>query len=123
MRAHLIAGVAALALGALAVPASAQGQNHPAPLFEEIGVPRGRSAARPRPRPPAVRERPVRVDLGLIGGASGNREPASRLRLNLFPETDFLAVLDRFDQTNSGYAWIGKVNGEPLSTIVICCLR
>ena len=119
MRAHLFAGLAALALVALAGPVSAQDQNRPAPLFEEIGVPPGRSAARPPPRPPAIRERAVRVDLDLIGGASGNREPASRLRLNLFPETDFLAVLDRFEQTNSGYAWIGKVDGEPLSTIVL----
>ena len=96
-----------------------QAQDRPAPLFEEIRAAPGRSAARPRPRPPVVRVRAVRVDLSLIGGAYGTLAPASRLRLNLFLETDFVAVLHRFEQTGSGYAWIGKIEGEPLSSVIL----
>ena len=94
-------------------------QDRPAPLFEEIRAAPGRSAARPRPRPPVVRARAVRVDLSLIGGAYGTLEPASRLRLNLFLETDFVAVLQRFEQTGSGYAWIGKIESEPLADVIL----
>ena len=109
-----------IALVALVAPVSAQEQDRPAPLFEEIGAPPGWSAAQPRPRPPVVRERPVRVDLGLIGGADGTLAPAPQLRLNLFPGTDeFLALLDRFEPTNSGHAWIGTIDGEPLSSVVL----
>ena len=61
----------------------------------------------------------MRVDLSLIGGANGTLAPISRLRLNLFLETDFVAVLQRFEQTGSGYAWIGKIEGEPLSSVIL----
>ena len=61
----------------------------------------------------------MRVDLSLIGGVSGTLAPAARLRLNLFLETDVVAVLHRFEQTGSGYAWVGKIEGEPLTDVVI----
>ncbi|MDE2905104.1 MAG: hypothetical protein OXQ28_03370 [Acidobacteriota bacterium] len=61
----------------------------------------------------------MRVDLNLIGGAHGTLAPVSRLRLNLFRETDFVAVLQRFEQTGSGYAWVGKIEGEPLSSVIL----
>ena len=93
-------------------------QDRPAPLFEEIRAAPGRSVA-PRPRPPSVRVRAVRVDLNLIGGAYGTLAPVSRLRLNLFRETDFVAVLQRFERTGSGYAWVGTVEGEPLSSVIL----
>ena len=96
-----------------------QAQDRPAPLFGEIRAAPGRSVARPRPRPPVVRTRLVRVDMSLIGGAHGTLAPASRLRLNLFLETNFVAALDRFEQTGSGYAWLGKIEGEPLSSVIL----
>ena len=109
--------VSLVALVLLAIsPASAQ--DRPAPLFEEIRAAPGRSVA-PRPRPPSVRARAVRVDMSLIGGANGALAPVSRLRLNLFLEIDFVAVLQRFEQTGSGYAWIGKIEGEPLSSVIL----
>lgn len=107
-----------VALAAVAVQ-PAQAQIAPAPLFEEIRAAPGRSMARPRPRPPSVRVRAVRVDLSLIGGAYGTLAPVSRLRLNLFRETDFVAALQRFEQTGSGYAWVGTVEGEPLSSVIL----
>ena len=114
----LIATVA-LVFAGLAVSAQQLSQDRPEPLFEELGEATGRSVVQPRPRPPAIRERRVRIDLGLIGGVHGDRAPAPRLWLNLFAETDFLAVLDRFEQSASGHAWIGKIEGEPLSSVVL----
>jgi hypothetical protein len=57
--------------------------------------------------------------MSLIGGAYETPAPVSRLRLNLFRETDYVAVLQRFEQTGSGYAWVGKIEGEPLSSVIL----
>ena len=115
---RFVDGVIVFVVAAAVAVQPAQAQDRPAPLFEEIRAAPGRSVA-PRPRPPSVRVRAVRVDLSLIGGANGTLAPISRLRLNLFLETDFVAVLQRFEQTGSGYAWIGKIEGEPLSSVIL----
>ena len=115
---RLVAGVIVFVVATVVVVQPARAQDRPAPLFQEIPAAPGRSVA-PRPRPPSVRARAVRVDLNLIGGAYGTLAPASRLRLNLFRETDFVAVLQWFEQTGSGYAWVGKIEGEPLSSVVL----
>ena len=48
------------------------------------------------------------MDLALLGGPYGALPPARTIRLNLLTGADFTATLERFEQTSSGYAWIGR---------------
>ena len=110
-----IAVLAALAVAVVAAVPPLQGQVRREPrLFEGIRT------ETPLQRPSGARRwRTVRLDQRLIGGAYGALAPAPRLWLNLFPETAFLAVLDRYEQTGSGYAWIGKIDGVPLADVIL----
>ena len=42
-----------------------------------------------------------------------------RLRLNLFADADFEAVMERTAPTASGYTLAGRLEGDPLSTVVL----
>ena len=83
------------------------------PLFE------GGVAALADARIGAVRSRSVRINQALLGGTAGQLAPALRMRLNLFPETEFVARLEQFEQTGSGYAWVGRIEGEPLADVIL----
>ena len=104
---RFVAGVIVfvVAAGIVAVK-PVRAQDRPTPLFEEIRAAPGRSAARPRPRPPSVRARAVRVDLNLIRDATfieaDRREIALRRgshnRLGFAYQVAFVRVLGRFPQ-------------------------
>ena len=56
------------------------------------------------------------LDLSLLWGAGV--PPAERIRLDLFVDVSYTAILDREEDTYSGRAWIGVIDGAPLSTVV-----
>ena len=62
--------------------------------------------------PHILRERRVDLAPSLLG------MPTERLRLNLFPDVSYTAVLDRFVRTASGGTWTGRLAGVPLSSVV-----
>jgi hypothetical protein len=63
-----------------------------------------------------VRARPVKIDLQLLTTAS---EPGQTITLNLFDDVTLVAQADRIERTERGVSWIGKVQGVPLSQVVI----
>ena len=70
---------------------------------------------------PVLRNRTARLDLHQLAEARRNVEakrPAS-LMLNLFADAAFDTVLDRTEPTTTGYALTGRVEGEPLSMVVL----
>ncbi|MFO7694453.1 MAG: zinc-dependent metalloprotease family protein [Vicinamibacterales bacterium] len=124
MRLHarlVIAAVAAASLAAAARAAGpAQGRQaaiDPAALFR---------AATGRQAPDAgredlsvIRQRAVTVDLAPVGGAWGALPAADRLRLTLFDDVEFVATRQRIERSRHGAAWIGTVDGVPLSQVVL----
>ena len=72
-------------------------------------------------RPAQLRSRVAQVDLGQLESARlgvGGLRPA-RLGLNLFADAQFEAVLERSAPTASGYTLAGRLEGDPLSTVVL----
>ena len=63
-----------------------------------------------------MRARPVKIDLQLLTGAS---KAGQTITLNLFDDVTFVAEADRVERTERGVNWIGKVQGVPLSQVVI----
>ena len=121
--AHLAAAAgAAAALASTAhVAGSGPGQSSatdPAPLF------RAQSAARQArgiglDDVSVVRQRAVAIDLDPVGGTRGALPPAPRLRLSLFDDVDLVAAFQRVEAGRHGTAWIGTIEGEPLSQVVL----
>ena len=72
---------------------------------------------RPRALEPRIlRERRVDLDPSLLG------VPAERLRLDLFPDVSYTAVLDRFTRSATGGTWAGRIAGVPLSSVVFAAV-
>ena len=90
--------------GPLPLFQAAPGQDARASLREDVSV---------------VRQRAVRVDLSLVGGAWGALPPVERLRLPLFDDAEYVATLQRVEQSRHGAAWIGVIEGVPLSQVVL----
>ena len=70
---------------------------------------------------PNLRSRTARLDLQQLAEAQLDvqaRRPA-KLMLNLFADTAFAAALERTEPTASGYALTGRIEGEPLSMVVL----
>ena len=66
--------------------------------------------------PRILRERLVDLNPSLLGA------PAERLRLDLFPDVSYTAVLDRFTRNASGGTWTGRLAGVPLSSVVFAAV-
>ena len=69
----------------------------------------------------ADRSRIAGVDSGRLAEARAEvaRGRPQRLRLNLFADTEFEAVMERTAPTASGYTLTGRLAGDPLSTVVL----
>lgn len=67
------------------------------------------------------RSRIADVDSGRLAAARRDVERGSpaRLSLNLFADTEFEAVMERTAPTASGYTLAGRLEGDPLSTVVL----
>jgi hypothetical protein len=124
MRQHAHLVVAAAAAAALAGASHLAGQvrgpqaaaDPPALLRASAGE-TAREAARDDLS--VIRQRAVHVDLTPVGGAWGALPPADRLRLRLFDDADLLATRQRVETSRHGSAWIGTVDGVPLSQVVL----
>ena len=96
-----------LSLCALGAAASAQTPAFIAPSPTQ--VPR---ALEPR----ILRERRVDLNPSLLG------VPTERLRLDLFADVSYTAVMDRFTRTASGGTWTGRLENVPLSSVVFAAV-
>ncbi|HEY2433936.1 MAG TPA: M12 family metallo-peptidase [Vicinamibacterales bacterium] len=88
-------------------------------VFREVGSAAARTAASDGH---AIRTRSVAVDLAQIARVPRVRSVADvrpHLQLNLFPDATFDAVLDRVDTPQSGYVWVGHVQGVPGSSVTL----
>jgi hypothetical protein len=113
MRRSMALGLLAVAL--LGLPAAAEEKGLLAPGGAQADPRRPRSLG-------VVRERAVSVDLSILPGADGKgalpRAGAS-LRLNLFDDATFVARLVRADRTDKGMSWVGRIEGQPLSNVIL----
>ena len=105
---------AAAAVVVAALGAALFAQPAPVRLFEEV-----ESGASAQEMLGAVRSRAARINLDLIGGSEGSLAPVHRLRLNLFPGSDFTATLERFEETGPGSAWSGTVDGTGFGDVIL----
>jgi hypothetical protein len=89
----------------------------------ELFVPSGVQADRRAPAPiGVVRARPVGVDLAALPGADGRGAlpPAGQsILLTLFDDASFRARLVRAERIEGGMTWVGRIEGEPLSDVVL----
>lgn len=91
---------AAVSDGGLFTPSSAKA----AVQSDELGV---------------TRSRAVRVDFERFAVSAG-KAAGSELRLNLFPDTAFTAVLDRVAfETSDSVSWVGRLKGMPESHVAL----
>lgn len=77
-----------------------------------------------REGPSVIRTRFVNIHLDLLGGArtspqATERTPRDTLVLNLFPNLNLTAQLDRFGPTQYGFSWNGHIQGVPLSDVIL----
>ncbi|MBZ0165380.1 MAG: zinc-dependent metalloprotease, partial [Candidatus Omnitrophica bacterium] len=74
-----------------------------------------------------VRSRQVAIDVGVLtGGRSAGAQAAAtsaaderKIVLNLFDDVNLIAVADKLNFTKKGFNWIGKVEGDPKSSVII----
>jgi hypothetical protein len=70
-----------------------------------------------------VRQRWVRIDDAPMRAAlpppPGATPAGQSLTLNLFADTRLVAVLDRVEQTETGYVWVGRLPGVELSRVTL----
>ena len=71
--------------------------------------------------PGELRSRIAEIDLGQLEAVrlGARRMRPHRLRLNLFADAQFEAVFERSAPTASGYVLTGRIEGEPLGTVVL----
>src|SRR5262245_29335366 len=67
-----------------------------------------------------LRQRYVTVNFDRIRATMTQGTGSSQtLLLNLFPDTRFVAVLDRVEQTATGYVWVGRLQGVGASSVTL----
>ena len=84
------------------------------------GGPRGEAAGGFAPSA-ELRSRIAAIDFGQLAAARSEavqRRP-SNLRLNLFADAEFEAVIERTEPTLTGHTLTGRLAGDPLSTVVL----
>lgn len=107
-------------LGAACSPAVAAlpsaGDPNPPALFAETNQ---KPSANLSGDKAVVRTHYVSVNIALFRTATGP-EGVKRLTLNLFPDVNVTAVLDRVDKPgSSGFVWVGHVDGAPNSQVTL----
>ena len=111
--------------GVFSADVEAPALRRPAPgLLRGGALPRGeaRSGASGLASPRLEgRSRVAGVDLGRLSAARSEvaRGRSHPIRLNLFADADFEAVLERTAPTASGYTLTGRLADDPLSTVVL----
>jgi hypothetical protein len=75
-------------------------------------------------QPGVLRYQITEVNIEMLGGRNGPPLDGSgtgeTLLLNLFPDTNFMAVLDHVEANPTGsYTWIGHLEGYPLSSVIL----
>jgi len=113
--AALITMLVSVGPSAVAAPANQAGTD----LFTDAVVERAPNIANV---PTVVRARFVEINLDLLGGAGGRLQTrpdvADVLRMNLFEDVAFTAVLDRTEPNPSGsLSWIGHLEGIAYSVV------
>ncbi len=70
-----------------------------------------------------VRQRPIRINLGLLMKADGSPKPDNtglNVNLNLFDDVTLTAVIDRTESVSAGgYSFIGRVAGVEASSVIL----
>ena len=89
----------------------------------ELFVPSGAQADLRGPAPlGVVRARAVGVDFSALPGADGKSllpVAGQSLVLNLFDDVSFVARLVRAERIDKGMSWVGRLEGQPLSNVVL----
>ena len=71
------------------------------------------------PRGARVRRRVAKLNQTLVDSIADAAPATPVMTLNLFPNVVYTAVLDGVEDTNPGRAWTGRLEGEPLSSVVL----
>ena len=66
-----------------------------------------------------MRRRVAKLNQTLVDSIADAAPATPVLTLNLFPNVVYTAVLDGVEDTNPGRAWTGRLEGEPLSSVVL----
>jgi hypothetical protein len=113
----LLAACGAVFIGDARMSATGAPQG-PARLFAGA-PPRGASARAARPS--AMRSRTVTIDPDAWPATQRDdpRTAPASLLLNLFDDASYTADLERIERTASGFAWVGRVRGRPLSSVTL----
>ena len=115
-----LAITAMVALLALILPASATGQG--SGLFSPFEPRVGRAVSATVPNQPTVRQRLVSIDFSMLAAmrlaAAGQTVPAT-LKLNLFNDVEFTAIVESTRPTSSGYSLLGRIQQVELATMAL----
>ena len=108
-------------LAALLLPVGSPGQHRGLfSLVEPRRAPAGLAALQSRN---FVRERLVGIDFSMLAAARAasvrGAEPQLTLRLNLFQDAEFNAVVESTHRTSSGYALVGRLLQDGLATMAL----
>ena len=108
-------------LTALILAASAAGQGRG--LFSPVEPMGVRSVSAISPNGPIVRQRLVAIDFSMLAAlrAAAYRQavPPATVRLNLFDDVEFTAIVEGTQPTSSGYSLLGRIQELNLATIVL----
>ena len=106
-------------LSAFILSSSAAGQD--SGLFSPIEPERVRAVSTTSPNQPALRQRLVAIDFRMLAAAHDLAvRPAAApatLRLNLFDDVEFTAIVDETYPTSSGYSLHGNIQQGALATM------
>ena len=115
------ATVAMVVLAALILAAGATGQRRG--LFSPVEPTVGRSVSAISPNGPIVRQRLVAIDFDMLAAlrAVADRQdvPPATVRVNLFDDVEFTAIVESTQPTSSGYSLFGRTLELDLATIVL----
>ena len=111
--------VAAVLIGAALVGSAAASEPSGPPLREELFVDaKGWVDVRASTDPSVIRARPVILEVDAFSPSARRR--GDELRLDLFDDVSFVAVLDRLEVRSwNSYTWFGRLVGEELGTLVV----
>lgn len=109
-----------VALLALILPASAVGQS--SGLFSPIEQRGVRAVSASSPNQPTVRQRLVSIDFGMLAAmrsAAVRQTVPTTLKLNLFDDVEFTAIVESTHPTSSGYSLLGRIQQVDLATMAL----
>ena len=113
----------ALACAALVFAASTSSDNPraaAAPLIASLDDDLAQQTAGTQKEPAVRRSRYVGIDFGTLRSSTQRqmlREPA--VTLELFPDVTIFASFERYDPRPDGMVWVGRVEGDPMSSVTL----